>query len=98
MLRYCRIVRFKAVKVWALFRSGRAVNFRLPLIAGGDDVQSIIAQIYGGELCPSERSKISMAKFYEEKKIAVEAHNEFEDKLSESMKKNLTSISLKSFV
>ena len=52
-------------------------------------MQSIIAQIYGGELCPGERSKICVAKFYEEKEIAVKVHNAFEDKLSETMKREL---------
>lgn len=60
-------------------------------------MQSIIAHIYGGELCPGERSKINVAKFYEEKKIAVEAHNEFEEKLSEAMKKEFDEYLSKEF-
>lgn len=50
-------------------------------------MQSIIAQINDGELCHSDRSKINLAKLYEEKKVAVEAHKEFEERLSESMKR-----------
>lgn len=60
-------------------------------------MQSMIAQIYDGELCPSERSKISVAKFHEEKKIAVKAHNEFEEKLSEAMKKEFDEYLSKEF-
>jgi hypothetical protein len=36
-------------------------------------------------------------KFYEEKDIAVKAHNEFEDKLSESMKREFDEYLAKEF-
>ena len=45
-------------------------------------MQRVIKQIYSGELCPTERSKVCIAEFYTAKNAAVRAHNAFEEKLS----------------
>lgn len=52
-------------------------------------MQSVIKQIYSGELCPAERSKVCIAEFYTAKNAAVQAHDAFQEKLSQSMKEKL---------
>lgn len=49
-------------------------------------MQSTIKQIYSGELCPAERSKVCITEFYTAKNAAVLAHDAFEEKLCQSMK------------
>lgn len=52
-------------------------------------MQSVIKQIYSGDLCPAERSKVCIAEFYTAKNAAVQAHDAFEEKLCQSMKEEL---------
>ncbi len=52
-------------------------------------MQSVIKQIYSGELCPTERSKVCIAEFYTARNAALQTHNAFEEKLSQSMKEEL---------
>lgn len=52
-------------------------------------MQSVIEQIYSGELCPAERSKVCITEFYTVKNAAVQAHDDFEEKLCQSMKEKL---------
>lgn len=52
-------------------------------------MQSVIKQIYSGELCPAERSKVCIAEFCTAKNAAVLAHDAFEEKLCQSMKEEL---------
>ncbi|MGI5984664.1 MAG: hypothetical protein GXY01_02140 [Clostridiales bacterium] len=54
-------------------------------------MQKILEQIYNGELCPSERSEVCVEKFRTAKKAAVQAHDEFERKLTPEMKAELDS-------
>ena len=52
-------------------------------------MQSVIKQIYSGELCLAERSKVCITEFYTAKNAAVQAYDAFEEKLSHSMKEEL---------
>lgn len=52
-------------------------------------MQSVIKQIYSGDLCSAERSKVCITEFYTAKNAAVKAHDAFEEKLSQSMKGEL---------
>lgn len=52
-------------------------------------MQRVIKQIYSGELCPAERSKVCIAEFYTAKNAAVQSYDAFEEKLCQSMKEEL---------
>ena len=52
-------------------------------------MQSVIKQIYSGELCPTERSNVCITEFYTAKNVAVLAHDAFEEKLCQAMKEEL---------
>ncbi len=52
-------------------------------------MQSVIKQIYSGELCPAERSNVCITEFYTAKNAAALAHDAFEEKLCQSMKEEL---------
>ena len=49
-------------------------------------MKSIIRQIYGGDLCLSERTVACISEFRTARDIAVQAHDSFEDKLCQPMK------------
>lgn len=44
-------------------------------------MQSVIRQIYSGELCPAERPKVCITEFYTAKNAAIQAHDAFEKKV-----------------
>lgn len=52
-------------------------------------MQKTIEQIYNGEIYPSEQMHVRMEGYEEARQIAVQSHNEFEEKLGKAMKDEL---------
>lgn len=52
-------------------------------------MQSILEQLFNGDIYPSEQIKIKLAGYQEARKVAIQAHDAFEEKLSQQMKQEL---------
>lgn len=55
-------------------------------------MQRILEQLFNGEICPNERTRISSGEYETVRNTAIQAHDVFEDKLSAELKKELDEV------
>lgn len=55
-------------------------------------MQRILEQLFNGEIYPSERIVVSTPEYKEAQRVAIQAHDAFEKKLCDAMRKELDEV------